>query len=128
MILRALAMIVLVIGAGASLGIMVVVGHAQPSHLLMLLFGGWVLSPFAALIFVNVISKRWSNPVRESFYIAMLIVAFGSVAIYLRVASTRPAQPAFWFLIAPLLSWLLIAMLVGFAETRRRGERSKSPC
>src|ERR1019366_3092384 len=97
-LLRVVSLIVLVAGAAGSLDMVFRVGHRNPSHLLMGLFVVWVSSPFVALVVANLYSKRWSIP--------SLVVALGSLAVYMDVALGPPrSQPAFVFLVVPLVSW-----------------------
>lgn len=115
--LRAVAMTGVVAGAGGSLGLMLRVGHRNPSIILLLLFGIWVLSPFVALVFAGFISKRWPLLTRATLYSAMLVVTLGSLAIYGNVAfGPARAKPAAVFLVVPLASWLLIAIVVPVAR------------
>ena len=110
--LRAVAMIAVLAGAGGSVGLMLRAGHRNNSRILLVLFGIWVLSPFMALILANVVSKRWSVFSRATLYGVMLVLTLGSLAIYGDVALGPPrAKPAFVFLVVPLASWLLIAIV-----------------
>jgi hypothetical protein len=110
--LRAVAMIAAMAGAGGSAGLTLHVGRHNASRILLVLFVTWVLSPFAALVFANVVSKRWPVLIRTMVYSVMLILTLGSLAIYGEVAfGTARAKPAFAFLVVPLASWLLIAIV-----------------
>jgi hypothetical protein len=114
--LRAVAMIAVVAGAGGSVGLMLRAGHRNASRILLVLFGIWVLSPFMALVLANVVSKRWSVLTRATLYSVMLVLTLGSLAAYGDVALGPPrAKPAFVFLVVPLASWLLIAIVVPIA-------------
>ena len=62
-LLRAVAMIAVVAGAGGSIGLMLRVGRRNDSRILLALFGIWVLSPFLALVFANVVSMRWPGEI-----------------------------------------------------------------
>jgi len=59
-LLRAAVKIAVMAGAGGSIGLMLRVGHRNNSRILLVLFGIWVLSPFMALVFASLVSKRWS--------------------------------------------------------------------
>jgi hypothetical protein len=99
-------------------------GH--PPLLLLVLFTGWVLSPFVALVLAAIASKRWSVLTRATLYGIMLILAVGSVAFYGDIVS-MPAgsKPAFVFLVVPLGSWLLLTIAVPIAAlvSRRLSRR-----
>ena len=56
-VLHAIALPTMVIGAVASMALMLRAGH--PPVFLRVLFAIWVLSPFAALFVANMVSKRW---------------------------------------------------------------------
>ena len=109
-------------GALGSFGLMLHRGRNAP-RLLIVLFSFWVLSPFVLLALAQRASKRWSIPTREILYAAALVVAIGSLAIYAADAWRPPkAQPAFWYVLIPPMSWLVIAAAFGVAGlmSRRR--------
>jgi hypothetical protein len=117
--LGATALIALLLGVGGSMVFMFRVG--RNSRFLELLFGVWVLSPFVALVFTHMVSKHWPLVIRGTLYVMMVIIAVGSVVIYGDVAIGPPRpQPAFAFLIVPLVSWLGIAIVVPIAASRSR--------
>jgi hypothetical protein len=94
--------------------------------LLIVLFTIWVLSPFAALVLADAVSKRWSAVTRQALYGAMLLVAVASVIVY-GADAMRPPRPqaAFVYVIVPPVSWLLAAVIVasGAAVSRGRSRR-----
>jgi hypothetical protein len=127
-VLRAAALIALLVGAVGSVGMMLRAGHRNPSRLLIVLFTLWVLSPFMALVLANVASKRWSVLTRATLYVAMLVITFGSLAIYGALAfGPLRAKTGFVYLVVPAASWLLITIVVTIAAVisgrlSRRGE------
>ena len=127
-LLHAAALIAVLAGAVGSVGLMLREGHRNPSRLLIVLFTFWVLSPFMALVLANVVSKRWSVLTRATLYVAMLVISFGSLAIYgALVFGPLRAKTGFVFLVVPAASWLLIAIVVAIAalisgRLSRRGE------
>lgn len=114
-LLRAASLIAVLAGAVGSVGFLLREGRRTP-RLLLVLFVLWVLSPFMALVWGNMVSKRWSVVTRATLYTVMLVLALGSLAIYgavgLRLARARPAAV---FLVVPLASWLLLAIVVPIA-------------
>jgi hypothetical protein len=88
-------------------------GRHQNSRILLLLFATWVLSPFMAAAVLT----------RAALNVTMLVIALGSLAIYGDVAfGHTKAKVGTVFLIVPLLSWLLIAVVVATAAlVARRG-------
>jgi hypothetical protein len=111
-LLHIAALIAALAGAGGSFGLMLHAGRHQNSKILLILFTIWVLSPFVALVLANGFSKRWPVRARLTLYRMMLVLTLGSLAIY-GYDAWRPlkAQRAFVFLVVPLASWLLIAMV-----------------
>ena len=79
-------------GAVGSVALMLRVGRGNDSGILLGLFAIWVLSPFVALISVNVISKRWSLLTRATLHGVMLILTAGSLAIYGTMVSAPPGS------------------------------------
>ena len=113
-ILRGIALVAVAAGAVGSIGFMLRAGH--PPLFLRLLFATWVLSPFVALLFAHVVSKRWPVITRTTLYSLMVIVTVGSLAFYGNVVFAPPRpKPAFVFLVVPLGSWLLMAIAVSIA-------------
>jgi hypothetical protein len=115
-LLRAVALIGVVAGAGGSVGLMLSVGHRNDSVLLLVLFAIWVLSPFTALLLTTLVAKRWSVLTRATLYSVMLVLTVGSLAIYADAVLRPPrSAPAFVFLVVPLGSWLLMMIVVPMA-------------
>lgn len=126
-VLRAAARIALFVGAAGSVGLMLHVGRRKGSpRLLLALFAIWVVSPFVALAFANIVSKNWSVLTRATLDSLMLILTVGSLAIYGDVA-LDPLRPKVVsvFVVVPPASWLLIATGVSIAAliSRRQSRR-----
>ena len=122
MLLRA-DLIVLRAGAVGSLGLMLYAGRHRNSRILLLLFAAWVLSPFMAAVLANVVSQGSPVITRATLSVTMLVITLGSLAIYGDVAFWHnKAKIGFEFLMVPLVSWLLIAVVVPIATlvSRRR--------
>ena len=112
-ILRPAALIATLLAAVGSIGLMLRVGSRAPVFLIVLFFG-WVLAPFGALLFADRASHRWSDPARTTLYAVMLIVALVSLALYADVVIRPPARtPASRFLLVPVASWVLMALAIG---------------
>ena len=90
-------------------------GARQRSLVLILLFTGWVLSPFLALALANVRSSRWQPITRTALYGAMLGVTFVSISIYALQALLPGMKAGFIYLVVPGACWLLIAMALATA-------------
>src|SRR5712691_218042 len=65
-LLRAVARIAVVAGPVGSVGLMLWVGHRNPSRVLLALFVIWDLSPFVALVLADIVSTRWSVLTRRT--------------------------------------------------------------
>ena len=111
-LLRIIALIVLFVGAIGSLVLMFNSGRNQKSIVLIVLFTGWVLSPFIALFIADMISKRWLNKIRLTIYLLILFITLASLLFYSAVLNVPGTKPAFKFLIVPLMSWVLILVIV----------------
>ena len=124
-LLRAVARIAVVAGAVGSVGLTLRAGRSTPRFLLVL-FVIWVLSPFVALAWANMVSKRWPLLTRATLYCVTLVITLGSLAIYGNVVLPPKGSPrAFVFVIVPPGSWLLMATVVPIAAlmSRRRSHR-----
>jgi hypothetical protein len=110
--LHIIVLIVLLTGAAGSLYFMFNAGHNQKSILLIVLFTGWVLSPFVALIIADMISMRWLINNRATLYFLVIFITVLSLISYSGALNLPGTKPAFKFLIIPLLSWLFIVIVV----------------
>jgi hypothetical protein len=95
--------------------------------LLLVLFTGWVASPFLAMLAADRVSSRWAAPARKTLHRLMLLIPLASLAIYgyLAVSPPRP-KPAAPFLLVPLGSWLLVATTLAMARSSN-GSRPSGP-
>jgi hypothetical protein len=127
-LLRAVALVAVVAGAMGSVGLMLRAGRHTP-RLLLVFFVFWVLSPFMALAWANMVSKRWSVLTRAMLHCVTLVITLGSLAFYGGVVLPPAGSArAFVFVAVPPASWLLIAIVVPIAVliSRRRKRRSKT--
>jgi hypothetical protein len=121
-LLRAAVFMAVPIGAVGSIGFMLRVGQRNESRMLLAMFTVWVLSPFLALAWAQAKSRRWPASAQSLLSGVTLLVAFGSLLIYGIVALGPPRpQPAFWFLMLPLASWLLLVAVI-VAGLKRKQE------
>jgi uncharacterized membrane protein YsdA (DUF1294 family) len=106
------ALMATVFGAVGSVGLL---RHAQehPPPLLVVLFVIWVAAPFAALAVANIMSTRWPRRVRLTLYVATILVASASIAVYLDDnISHRTAKKAFVYVAVPPVSVIACAVAV----------------
>jgi hypothetical protein len=119
---RALAMLAIVVGGAGSLALMLRAGSRNPSLLLIAVFAVWVLAPFVGLGIAQKRSERWPDLARGMLYAAILIIAAGSLIIYYNVLMHPPRKAAFPFLVVPLASWIVMAVVIGVvSRLSRRG-------
>ena len=112
----------LLAGAAGSLALMLRAGARQRSVVLILLFTGWVLSPFAALAFAELRATQWPARVRTALYASMIGVSGLCLAIYGMHAVRGAMKAGFVYLVVPAAAWLLIAIALGVnALVARRG-------
>src|SRR3954454_982515 len=125
--LRTAALIAAPVGAIGSVALMAYTGRQNPSRLLLALFAGWVVSPFVALAAACIRAKASSAQGRAALYSLMVALTVCSLALYGVIALGPPRQkPAFFFLMVPALSWLLIGVVVAIAARVSRGRASDS--
>lgn len=125
-LLRAVALVAVGAGAVGSIGLMLRADQRTPRFLLVLFFF-WVLSPFVAMGWTNVVSKRWPILIRATLYGVTIVITLGSLAYYGGVVLPPPGSPrAFVFVAVPPASWLLMAIVVSIAAliSRRRSRRN----
>ena len=122
-LLQIMAIIFAFIGAIGSLYFMFKAGRNQKSILLIVLFTGWVLSPFLGMLWATKTSNRWIIPARESIYWLMIILAIGSLVAYSGALLPSGTKTAFIFLVAPFTSWVVI--VIGILISRRLSAKNK---
>ena len=126
-LLRAAALLAAVAGAAGSLVLMLRAGERTPRFLLVL-FTIWVLAPFAALLWANMVSKRWSVLTRATLYSVTLVITLGSVAVYGEWVDVKPAGAAnaFLFVAVPPASLVFMTIVVSVAAliSRRFSRRN----
>lgn len=122
-LLRLIAVVVVIAGAGISLALVLRAGRHNHSFLLPVLFAGWVLSPFMGLLVANIVSKCWSIVTRATIYSLMLFLTVGSLVSYTGVWIPNGMRLTAVFLLVPLLSWILMVIVVSVAKNNRSKTR-----
>ena len=125
-LLHAIALVALFVGAISSLILMFNAGHNQKSILLIVLFIGWVLSPFIGLFIADMISKRWLTKTRLTIYLLTIFITLASLIFYSGALNVAGTKPAFKFLVAPLISWFLILVIVPIKRKRSNISNGKN--
>jgi hypothetical protein len=112
--MRSLVLAVVIGGAAGSIALLRQAGSRQASFLLMALFTVWVLSPFVVLGWATFTSNARPPRHRAITAAVAVMVTLWSLAMYDGVlpmpANSRPAAV---YLVVPLLSWVLFAILAG---------------
>jgi hypothetical protein len=126
-LLLIVARIAVVIGAVGSVVFMLSAGRNTP-RLLLVLFVIWVLSPFVALAWANMVSKRWSVLTRTTLYWVTTVITLASLAVYGGlILPPAGSPPAFIFVAVPPASWFLITAVVLMAALVSRRRSSRGP-
>jgi len=115
---------------GAAAGSMFLMFHApqHPPALLRVMFVVWILAPFAGLWICHLLSVRWPARVRATLYITTLVVALGSLAVYVDDAlDHRTAHPAFVYVAVPPASALFAVTVITLAATLSRKRPGHDP-
>jgi hypothetical protein len=111
--LRATARVALIAGAAGSIALMLRAGARQRSLLLILLFTGWVLSPFLGLALANLRAARWPPRVRTALHATMVAVSFLCLTLYGMHAVRGAMKAGFVYLVVPAAAWFLIVVALG---------------
>jgi hypothetical protein len=111
--LRTIARVALAAGAAGSIALMLRAGARQRSVVLMLLFSGWVLSPFLALALANLRAPRWPPRLRTALHASMIGVSCLCLALYGLHAVRGVMKAGFVYLVVPAEAWLLIVVALG---------------
>ena len=120
--MKQLGRVALAIGAVGSLVLMFL--HGRPSIFLLILFTGWVLAPFIGLAWADRLSVRWPPSSRTWLYWLMIVVAVGSLAIYVYDVTTSYGR-AVLFVAVPMVAWALILITMPIAVLAgRRSSRT----
>jgi hypothetical protein len=127
-VLRAAALAFALAGAAGAVGLTLYAGRHNNSLILRLIFVVWALAPFVAAAWANVVSIRWPVLTRATLHVLTLVLTLSSLAIYAAVSfGLLKAKIGTIFLLVPVASWLLMAILVPLAaflsgRLSRRGE------
>ena len=119
-LIQTISLVIVLVGIVASLVLVLYNGRNNKSVLLIALFVGWVLSPFIALLITHKVSKRWTDFARKILYSLMLMITIFSLLGYSGMLIPAGTKTAFVFLVVPLISWVLIAVLILIARSQNK--------
>ena len=118
-------MITALVGGVLSVILMIHAGRYNMPPLLIVLIGMWVLLPYDALTMANILSPRWPELVSATLNGLTFVVTLVSLAIYATVAFGPPRpKPAFFFVLLPPLSLVVIAISLLIARTKSRASKA----
>jgi hypothetical protein len=111
----------MLVGAAATVAVLLYRGRHNSSWLLLAGMSVWVLSPLALLAIAGAASRRWSDSARATLRALMVVVPLGSLLIY-AVDTVRQlgSTNAFVFVALPPASWLLIVVVLAIAVVPKR--------
>jgi hypothetical protein len=115
---RRVTFVVMLIGALVSLGLTFRAGRNNHSLLLIMLFGIWVFTPFMGLVVAYILSNRWSAFTRKVLYLLAMVLTLVSLFIYSGTWIPTHVKPGFVFLVFPLLSWIILAVVIPLTASR----------
>ncbi|MEE2897703.1 MAG: hypothetical protein VX815_04460 [Gemmatimonadota bacterium] len=120
---RRAALVSVLVGAAGSVGAVLITGQGRDQRLLMGIMAVWVFAPFAALVLAHRLAKGWSLTTRTALHYLMLVLALGSMVLYMGdTVREAGGQNAFVFVVVPLVSWVLMVLVISIAAftSRRR--------
>ena len=89
--------------------------------LLLILFVGWVLSPYLAMFLVRFVSKLRPIIAPNLLHGLILFISLGSVASYCFTSiQHRTKPPTGVYLIVPFISWFLIVVAIAVTAYKKR--------
>ena len=113
--------IAFVIWLGGTIGSIVFVlnaGRYSPIFLLIV-FIGWVLSPYVALFLVNFVSKLRLLVHFITFFWMTLFISLGSLISYYAALGKHGTRSTAVYLIVPLISWVVILVVIAISANKR---------
>ena len=113
------SILILLAGVAGSIVFTWMAGQNNPSGLLRLLFLGWVVSPYLALVAIHYYS-RLRLAISDAFYFRMIcFVTLFSLLAYSGIFSPKGMKPAFVFMVVPFISWLIIFLVSLFSKRKK---------
>ncbi len=125
--MRTVALIAVFLGAVGSVALTGYAGrhNMHTPAMLLVLFAGWVLSPFVALALAIFASSRWAAFTRAALHLSAVVVTLASLALYAHVSLALPSPRTAVFVLVPPVSWLLTAAVLFAAALVARRHRER---
>ena len=113
--------VVILLAALFAIACVLAVGRNNSSGLLVTPFVLWVFAPFALLGLLVKASGSWDSRRHKRLHALVLGVCVVTTCVYGAVAFiATPSRPAFWFLVLPMVSLVLMAIIYVLA-LRKQG-------
>ena len=119
-LIRRSTFIIMLAGAVGSLGLTLRTARNSHSLILVLLFGIWVFSPFMGLAVAYILSNRWPVFTRNVLYFLAMLLTIFSLLLYGGILTPVNMRPAFIYLVLPVLSWLMLAVVIPLTVSKSR--------
>jgi hypothetical protein len=121
--MRKIAFVILSIGALGSTALVLNAGRYSPI-LLLILFVGWVISPFIVLFLISSFYKIRLKIATEMLYWIMLLISIGALASYsITLIQHRVKPPTGVYLSVPFLSWVIILIFIAVSFYRKPNKK-----
>lgn len=117
--MQKIAFVIWLGGAIGSIFFVLNAGRHSPIFLLIL-FIGWVLSPYVALFLVNFVSKLRSLVHFITFFWMTLFISLGSLISYYAALGKHGTKSTAVYLIVPLISWVVILIVIAISVNQKR--------
>ena len=123
--MRRAALVTAIAGGVLSVFLMIHTARYHMPSLLVILIGMWVLLPYDALTLANILSTRWPTFMSAALYRLTFVITLVSLVIYATVAFGPPRpKPAFFFVLLPPLSLVVIAISLFVARRTSRASKA----
>ncbi len=100
------------LGAIGSLVLVLYHGRQNSSIVLISLFAVCVVSPYVGFWLADKRAVFWSNDLQIALYCLIIMYSTTSLFFYNPISHFPGTKPAFFFLLTPLIGWLLILLLL----------------
>jgi hypothetical protein len=121
--MRKIVYVILSVGALGSTVLVLNAGRHAPI-LLLILFVGWVISPFIALFLISGVYKLRLNIAPKFLYGIVLLISIGSLATYsITLIQQRIKSPTGVYLSVPFLSWLILVIFIAISFYKKPNQK-----
>lgn len=122
-IFRIFTLIVTIVGSIGAVVYVLNANQRNESLVLVGLFVAWVVSPFLGLFAAESLSKGRSESTHAKLYLLMMFISISTLAIYSDSLPLPKREPAFYYLVVPAVSWIL--MLIGQFSFGKKSKKKR---